>query len=50
MIEVQREDDDVAVLISGKEVGVEDAGDDYVLAECDLADLANEAAQPFQRG
>jgi hypothetical protein len=50
MIEVQREADDVAVLISGKEIGVLDAGDDYVLAECDLADLANEASQPFPEG
>ena len=50
MIEVDREPDDVAVLISGKEVGVEDAGDSYVLAGCDLADLENEAAQPFPQG
>ena len=50
MIEVQREPDDVTVLISGKEAGVLDAGDDYVLAECDLADLAIEATQPFPDG
>lgn len=47
MIEVHREVDDVTVLISGKEVDVEDAGEDYVLAECDLADLVDEAVQPF---
>lgn len=45
MIEVHRENDDVAVLISGKEVELGDAGDGYVVAECELADLANEAAQ-----
>ena len=45
MIEVQRENEDVAVVIAGKDVEILDAGDDYVLARCDLADLANEAAQ-----
>jgi hypothetical protein len=50
VIEVQREEDDASVLISGKEAGVLDAGDDYVLAECDLADLAGEVAQPFPEG
>lgn len=50
MIEVHREPDDVSVLISGKEVVVEDAGDHFVLAECDLADLEHEAAQPFPEG
>ena len=50
MIEVQRDSDDVSVLISGDEVEILDAGDDYVLAECDLADLAAEAAQPFPVG
>jgi hypothetical protein len=50
MIEVQRDADDVSILISGNEVEILDAGDDYVLAECDLADLATEAAQPFPVG
>lgn len=45
MIEVQREDDDVAVLVGGKHVEILDAGDDYILTQCDLADLANKAAQ-----
>lgn len=45
MIEVYRDDDEVAVAIGGKQIGILDAGDDYILAECDLADLANEAAQ-----
>jgi hypothetical protein len=50
MLEVQRESDHVAVLISGKEVEVLDAGDDYVRAECDFGDLENEVAQPFPDG
>lgn len=50
MIEVQRESDDLLVLISGNEVEVLDAGDDYVFAECNLADLANEVAQTFPEG
>jgi hypothetical protein len=50
MIEVQGDADDVSVLISSKEVEILDAGDDYVLAECDLADLETEAAQSFPVG
>ena len=50
MIEVQRDAGDVSVLISGKEVKILEAGDDDVLAECALADLATEAAQPFPVG
>ncbi len=50
MIEIQRDKDEVSVLISGKRVVILDAGDDYVLAECDLADLGAEAAQPFPVG
>jgi Restriction endonuclease len=50
MIEVQRDTGEVSVLISGKEVEILDAGDDYVLAERDLAHLATEAAQPFPVG
>jgi hypothetical protein len=50
MIEVQRDADDVLVLISGREAEILDAGDDYVLAACDLVDLATEAAQPFPVG
>ncbi len=45
MIEVHRENDDVAVLLGGKDAEILDAGDDYILVQCDLADLANEAAQ-----
>ena len=44
-IEVHREYEDWAVLISGNHADILDAGDDYILAQCDLADLANEAAQ-----
>jgi hypothetical protein len=47
MIEVQRNKDEVAVLIGGKDREILDAGDDYVLAQCDLADLASEASQAF---
>jgi hypothetical protein len=50
MIEVQRDADDVSVLISDKEVEIWDVGDDYVLAECDLADLVAEAAHSFPVG
>lgn len=47
MIETIREGEDIRVLISGKEVDILDAGDEFVLAECDLDDLAAEAAGPF---
>lgn len=50
MIEVQRDSDDVLVQISGKEVDILDVGNDYILAECNLANLANEMAQPFPKG
>ena len=45
MIEVNRDNDDLAVFIGGEELDILDAGDDFILAECDLADLANEASQ-----
>lgn len=47
MIEVRGENDDPAVLISGKEVEILDADEDHILAECKLPDLAGEQAQPF---
>ena len=50
MIEVQGEKDDLAVLISGKEAEIMDAGDDYILAECNLSDLANEQSQALPKG
>ncbi len=50
MIEVKREEDEVVVRISGKEVGILDAETTSVLAECELADLAAEGAQPFPDG
>lgn len=50
MIEVHRENEDVTVLIGGKDTEILDAGDDYVLAQCDLADLANEAAHALPGG
>ncbi len=45
MIEVHRDDDDISVFIGGKHAEILDAGDDYILAECELVDLANEASQ-----
>lgn len=45
MIEVHRENENEAVLIGGKDAEILDAGDDYILAQCDLADLADESAQ-----
>ncbi len=50
MIEAKREDDEVSVSISGKHIDVLDAGDDYILAECSLADLAGEQAHPLPAG
>jgi hypothetical protein len=50
MIEVQRENDDMAVLIAGTDVEILDAGDEYILAHCDLADLANEVSQALSNG
>src|SRR5260370_42511505 len=50
MMEVERKEDDITVLISGTPAGITDAGDDYIRAECDLADLASEPAQPFPAG
>ncbi|MBI3882383.1 MAG: hypothetical protein HY301_20285 [Verrucomicrobia bacterium] len=50
MIELKREDDDVAVLISGKDAEILDAGDDFVHAECSLSDLANEYAHTLPDG
>jgi Restriction endonuclease len=47
MIEVRGDDDDLGVFIAGKEVEILDADDDHVSAECKLADLAGEQAQPF---
>jgi len=45
MIEVHRENENEAVLIGGKDAEILDAGDGYILAQCDLADLADESAQ-----
>lgn len=47
MIEVQRDGEDVTVLIDGREIDVVDAAEDYILVECELTDLADEASQPF---
>ena len=49
MIEVHREPDDVSVSISNEEVDILDGADDYILAECKLTDLADEASQPFPK-
>lgn len=45
MIEVHRENKNESVLIGGKDAEILDAGDDCILAQCDLADLADESAQ-----
>ena len=50
MIEVRGENDDLAVLISNKEVEILDAGEGHVLARCSLSDLAHEQPQPLPKG
>ncbi len=50
MIEVRGEEDGLEVLISGNEAEILDGGEDHVLAECKLFDLAQEQAQPFPDG
>jgi hypothetical protein len=50
MIEVRGEDDDLAVLISNKDVEILDVGEGYILAQCDLSDLASEQSQPLPKG
>ena len=50
MIEVRGEHDNLTVLISEKEVEILDAGEDYILAKCDLSDLAAEQSQLLPKG
>lgn len=50
MIEVRGENDDLAVLISNKEVEILDVGEDYILAQCSLSDLASEQSQLLPKG
>lgn len=47
MIELKKSDDYYEVSISGKEIEILDADDDYVLAECELPDLDGVAASDF---
>jgi len=47
MIEIQSDKGEFTVLISGKSFAITDAGEDFMLVECDLADLADEPAQRF---
>jgi hypothetical protein len=47
MIKATFEEEDAFVEIAGKEANTLDAGDDYVLAECDLSDLVAETADAF---
>jgi len=49
-IEVGGENDNLTVLISGKEVEILDAGEDYILVECSLSDLAAEQSQLMPKG
>lgn len=45
MAKIIREDDElIEVTISGKAIDIEDAGEDYVFAECSIEDLKNEVA------
>lgn len=44
MAEIVHQDDQLDVLIGGKSISVIDAADDYVLAECELAELDGERA------
>ena len=50
MVEIVGEHDDVDVIVGGKSLGVMDAADDYVLAECDLQDLIGETAAKWPNG
>jgi hypothetical protein len=47
MIKVEDNGEDVYVEVGGREIEVLDATDELVLAECDLADLADETADAF---
>ncbi len=47
MIKARIEEEDTFVEIAGKDANIVDAGEDYVLAECDLSDLAAEIANAF---
>lgn len=50
MIEVKGDGEDLAVLVSGKAIEIIDADEDHISAECKLADLSSEQAQPFPNG
>ena len=45
MIEVRGDNDNLAILISGKEADIIDVGENYILAECNLSDLVAEQSQ-----
>src|SRR5277367_2930951 len=47
MIEVRGDGDDLAVLVSGKEIEILDVDEDHISAECKLTELTGEQAQPF---
>jgi len=40
MIKVKQENGELTVLIGGNEAEITAAGEDYILAECSLSDLA----------
>jgi|GEM_PF-6627034 len=50
MIEIERTEDEITVLISGKAFEITDASDDFILVECEFSDLANQAAQSLPKG
>lgn len=47
MFEVRENDGEAEVFVSGIELDVLDAGDDFILAECSLDDLISELAEPL---
>jgi hypothetical protein len=49
MIKLTIDEEDVLVEVAGKDLEILDAGDDYVLAQCNLGDLAMETAASFPK-
>ncbi|MGD0220989.1 MAG: hypothetical protein ABSF71_01520 [Terriglobia bacterium] len=50
MIKVKQENGELTVLIGGNEAEITAAGEDYILAECSLSDLAKERSQALPKG
>src|SRR5260370_4503708 len=47
MFEVRENNGELAVFVSGKELEILDAGNEYILAECSLDDLIAESVEPL---